>query len=145
MKNYYNIPRKRGLRKITILWTILVFFILLSSSSISVTLNNTSNYDDFNYGEKETKYTTEIEAKTGPDVFHLHAYSIKSFIEKGYVLDMSRFVNAEGSGFIDAWYAQTVDLMKKDNKYFAMPGDFMSMVLYYNKNLYKVYSRIFIP
>jgi multiple sugar transport system substrate-binding protein len=27
--------------------------------------------------------------------------------------------------------------MKKDGSYFAMPGDFMSMVLFYNKNLYK--------
>ncbi len=89
------------------------------------------------YGEKETKYATEIEAKAGPDVFHLHAYSIRSFIEKGYALDVTRFVNAEGAGFTDAWYSQTLALMKKDDKYFSMPGDFMSMVLFYNKNLYR--------
>ena len=92
--------------------------------------------DAVSYGEKETKYTTEIEAGVGSDVFHLHAYSIRSFIEKGYVLDMTRFINAEGSGFINSWYDQTVELMKKEGRYFAMPGDFMSMVLYYNKSLY---------
>ncbi len=99
--------------------------------------NITIKLDVVSYGEKETKYTTEIEAGVGPDVFHLHAYSIRSFIEKGYVYDMTPFVNAEGSGFTDAWYSQTMGLMKKDGKYFAMPGDFMAMVLFYNKNLYR--------
>ncbi|MCK5005973.1 MAG: sugar ABC transporter substrate-binding protein, partial [Spirochaetales bacterium] len=99
--------------------------------SITVELETVS------YGEKETKYSTEIEARTGPDVFHIHAYSIKSFIEKGYGKDITQFVNNEGAGFTDAWYPQTLELMKKDGKFFAMPGDFMSMVLFYNKNLYK--------
>jgi multiple sugar transport system substrate-binding protein len=89
------------------------------------------------YGEKETKYTTEIEARTGPDVFHLHAYSIKSFMEKGYLLEITPFIEEEGPGFMDTWYPQTVELMKKDDSYYAMPGDFMSMVLFYNKNLYR--------
>lgn len=93
--------------------------------------------DVVSYGEKETKYATEIEAGVGPDVFHLHAYSIKSFIEKGYTYDMTSFVKAEGAGFTDAWYSQTMELMKKDGKYYAMPGDFMSMVLFYNKNLFR--------
>jgi len=93
--------------------------------------------DPISYGEKETKYTTEIEAGVGPDVFHLHAYSIKSFMEKGYLYDMTSFVKAEGPGFTDTWYAQTIELMKKEGRYFAIPGDFMSMVLYYNKNLYR--------
>jgi len=93
--------------------------------------------DVVSYGEKETKYTTEIEAGVGPDVFHLHAYSIKSFIEKGYTYNITTFIEAEGAGFIDAWYPQTVELMKKDGRYFAMPGDFMAMVLFYNKNLYR--------
>ena len=68
--------------------------------------------DVVSYGEKETKYTTEIEARTGPDVFHLHAYSIKSFMEKGYLLDITPFIKEEGSGFMDTWYPQTVELMK---------------------------------
>jgi len=93
--------------------------------------------DVVSYGEKETKYTTEIEAKTGPDVFHLHAYSIKSFMEKGYLMDITPYIKEEGSGFMDTWYPQTVELMKNNGSYFAMPGDFMSMVLFYNKNLYK--------
>jgi len=93
--------------------------------------------DVVSYGEKETKYTTEIEAGVGPDVFHLHAYSIKSFIEKKYTYDITPFIQAEGPGFIDAWYPQTVELMKKDGRYYAMPGDFMAMVLFYNKNLYR--------
>jgi multiple sugar transport system substrate-binding protein len=89
------------------------------------------------YAEKETKYTMEIEAGRGPDVFHLHAYSVKSFLEKGYAKDITSFIEKEGSGFTDPWYPQTLDIMRKEGKYFALPGDFMSMVLFYNSKLFE--------
>lgn len=95
--------------------------------------------DYVSYGEKETKYTTEIEAGMGPDVFHLHGYSLKSFIEKGYLYDITPFIEAEGGDdFLKPWYTQTLALMQDgEGKFYAMPGDFMSMVLFYNKNLYE--------
>ncbi len=96
--------------------------------------------DYVSYADKETKYTTEIEAGVGPDVFHLHGYSLKSFIEKGYLYDITPFIEAEagvyGGDFLTPWYPQTLELMQKDGRYYAMPGDFMSMVLFYNKNLF---------
>ncbi|RKX76850.1 MAG: hypothetical protein DRP87_10795 [Spirochaetes bacterium] len=93
--------------------------------------------DVVSYAEKETKYTTEIEAGKGPDVFHLHAYSVKSFIEKGYTKDLTPFIEKEGGGFLDSWYEQTLEIMYKDGKYYAIPGDFMAMVLFYNTELFK--------
>jgi multiple sugar transport system substrate-binding protein len=89
------------------------------------------------YAEKETKYTTEIEAGKGPDVFHLHAYSVKSFLEKGYARDLTSFIEREGPGFTDVWYSQTLEIMRKEGRFYALPGDFMSMVLFYNTELFR--------
>ncbi|MFQ6065774.1 MAG: ABC transporter substrate-binding protein [bacterium] len=94
------------------------------------------------YAEKETKYITALEAGKGPDVFHLHAYSVRSFIERGYLYDVTGFIEKEGpcwygKDFLDPWYPQTLELVRKDGRYYALPEDFMAMVLFRNKNLYK--------
>jgi multiple sugar transport system substrate-binding protein len=76
----------------------------------------------------------------GPDVFHLHGYSLKSFTEKGYLYDITPFIEAEagvyGGDSLTPWFPQTLELMQAEGKYYAVPGDFMSMVLFYNKNLF---------
>ena len=89
------------------------------------------------YADKETKYTVESEAGAAPDVFHLHAYSLRSFIEKGYLLDITDYVMANKEDVLDSRYPQTLELCQKDGRYYAIPGDFMSMVLYYNKRLFE--------
>ena len=83
-----------------------IFFILLSSSSISVTLNNTSNYDDFNYGEKETKTKFQTKTSTGiaPNIVvkdrNIPMVS-SSFGEtmRGYIVNSSEF--NEGTCYFD--------------------------------------------
>ena len=94
------------------------------------------------YAEKETQYITEIQTGAGPDLMHLHGFSIRSFIEKGFLYDLTPFIQQEdettwGGKFMDTWYPQTVELMRYQGKYYALPSDFMSMVLFYNKNLFK--------
>jgi hypothetical protein len=61
MKNVIHF-RKNSLRIVTAIWAILIFFILISSCSISMTFNNLSNNDDFPYLGKETK--TELPCKS---------------------------------------------------------------------------------
>lgn len=98
--------------------------------------------DYVSYAEKETKYITAIEAGVGPDILHLHGYSLRSFIEKGYLYDITDFINAEGptwygEDFLDPWFPVTLELTRKDGRYYALPGDFMSMILIYNTELFK--------
>ena len=93
------------------------------------------------YAEKETKYISEIQTGAGPDLMHLHGFSIRSFIEKGFLYDITPFVQQEdttswGDDFIETWYPQTVELMVYQDKYYGLPSDFMSMVLFYNKKLF---------
>jgi ABC-type glycerol-3-phosphate transport system substrate-binding protein len=94
--------------------------------------------DYVSYGDKDTKYATEIQAGAGPDVIHLHAYSLRSFIERGFLMDITPFIEEEGDdAFLSPWYPQTLAMMQYEGAYYAIPGDFMSMALFYNTNLYE--------
>jgi multiple sugar transport system substrate-binding protein len=89
------------------------------------------------YKEKETKYTVESTAGRAPDVFHVHAFSLPMFFSKGFAKDLTPFIEKEGAGFLDAWYPLPVQLMKHNGKMHAMPGDYMTMVLFYNTEMFK--------
>ena len=89
------------------------------------------------YKEKETKYTVESAAGRAPDVFHVHAFSLPMFFSKGFAKDLTPFIEKEGPGFLDAWYPLPIKLMKHNGKMHAMPGDYMTMVLFYNTNMFK--------
>ncbi|MBW2056934.1 MAG: sugar ABC transporter substrate-binding protein [Deltaproteobacteria bacterium] len=89
------------------------------------------------YKEKETKYTVESAAGRAPDVFHVHAFSLPMFFSKGYAKDLTPFIDREGPGFLDAWYPLPIRLMKYKGKVHAMPGDYMTMVLFYNTEIFK--------
>ncbi len=93
--------------------------------------------EPISYGEKETKYTVESAAGRAPDVFHVHAFSLPMFFGKGFAKDLTPFIEKEGSGFLDAWYPLPIKLMKHNGKIHAMPGDYMTMVLFYNTNMFK--------
>ena len=89
------------------------------------------------YREKETKYTVESAAGRAPDVFHVHAFSLPMFFGKGFAKDLTPFIQKEGTGFIDAWYPLPIELMQHNGKIHAMPGDYMTMVLFYNTEMFK--------
>lgn len=89
------------------------------------------------YADKETKYATEVQAREGADVMHLHAYSLRSFIDRGLAADLTPFIEEEDDGFTEQWFPHVSELMKAEDKWFALPGDFMSMVLTYNKAIFE--------
>ncbi|UCD80872.1 MAG: sugar ABC transporter substrate-binding protein, partial [Desulfobacterales bacterium] len=89
------------------------------------------------YGEKETKYTVESAAGRAPDVFHVHAFSLPMFFSKGFAKELTPFIEKEGAGFLDAWYPLPLELMTYNGKIHAMPGDYMTMVLFYNSEMFK--------
>ena len=89
------------------------------------------------YKEKETKYTVESAAGRAPDVFHVHAFSLPLFFSKGYAKDLTPFIKKEGAGILDPWYPLPLQLMKHNGKMHAMPGDYMTMVLFYNTEMFK--------
>ena len=88
------------------------------------------------YKEKETKYTVESAAGRAPDVFHVHAFSLPLFFSKGFAEDLTPFIANEPKGFLDAWYPLPLELMQHNGKTHAMPGDYMTMVLFYNSEMF---------
>ncbi len=95
------------------------------------------NLEVVSYAEKEAKYATAIQAGAGPDLIHLAGYSIRNFVESGYLLDITPFVKKEPSGFLDQWYPHLVDLFKYQDKQYGLPSDYMSQILAYDKKLFK--------
>jgi multiple sugar transport system substrate-binding protein len=95
------------------------------------------NLEPVSYGEKETKYTVESAAGKAPDVFHVHAFSLPMFFSKGYAKDLTPFIKKEEPKFLDAWYPLPLKLVKHNGKVHAMPGDYMTMVLFYNTQMFK--------
>ncbi|MEW6264607.1 MAG: sugar ABC transporter substrate-binding protein [Thermodesulfobacteriota bacterium] len=90
------------------------------------------------YKDKETKYTVESTAGKAPDIFHVHAFSLPMFFDKGFAMDLTPFIEKEGGAkFLEPWYPLALSFMKHQGKIKAMPGDYMSMVLVYNTELLK--------
>ncbi|MBE0691006.1 MAG: extracellular solute-binding protein [Anaerolineae bacterium] len=87
------------------------------------------------YAERDVKYITEIEAGAGPDIFKIHNISFRNFMERGYLLDLTPFIEAEGEGFIDQWYPGAMQLMQWQDHYYMLPGEFQTMVFALNRNL----------
>ncbi len=56
---------------------------------------------------------------------------------KGFAKDLTPFIEKEGTGFLDVWYPLPKELMKHKGKIRAMPGDYMTMVLFYNTEMFK--------
>ena len=90
------------------------------------------------YKDKEPKYTVELAAGKGPDIFHVHAFSLPMFFDKGFAMDLTPFIEKEGGAkYLEAWYPLCMNMMKHKGKVRAMPGDYMSMVLVYNTEMFK--------
>lgn len=93
--------------------------------------------EPISYGEKEPRYQAECAARRMPDVVKLHNFSLPMFFELGCAADLTPFIQREGRGFLNPWYEFPIKMLTHDGKLKAMPGDFMSMVLVYNREMFR--------
>ncbi len=89
------------------------------------------------YAEKEPRYQAECAARRMPDVVKLHNFSLTMFFELGCAADLTPFVQKERPGFIAAWDEAAIKVMTHKGRLMALPQDYMSMVLVYNRELFK--------
>ena len=88
------------------------------------------------YAEKETKYATEIEAGRGPDVMHIQFEPLRNFMEQGYMMELNEFIEEEGGDeFTSQWYPIVMEHMRVEDTWYALPGDFMTMSMFYNSEM----------
>ncbi|MDR7522583.1 MAG: sugar ABC transporter substrate-binding protein [Armatimonadota bacterium] len=93
--------------------------------------------EPISYAEKEPRYQAECAARRMPDVVKLHNFSLTMFFELGCAADLTPFVQKEGPEFLKTWYETPIKTLTYKGKLLAMPGDFMSMVLIYNRELFR--------
>lgn len=93
--------------------------------------------EPISYGEKEPRYQAECTARRMPDVVKLHNFSLTMFFELGCAADLTPYIEKEGPGFLKTWYEIPIKTLTHKGRVMAMPGDFMSMVLIYNREMFK--------
>lgn len=82
-------------------------------------------------------------AGTDPDVMTLDASSAAVFIDNGVLQDLTPFVERDKTSFnLGDYYKNVVDIDRRGERLYAIPGDFTPMVVYYNK---RIFDRMHIP
>ena len=87
-------------------------------------------------GEYVHKMLLNFVAGTQPDVMVLDASSAAVFIENGLLTDLTPFIERDPEVSLDDYFLNVVDIDRRGEKLYAIPGDFTPMVVYYNKRLF---------
>jgi multiple sugar transport system substrate-binding protein len=83
------------------------------------------------------KLLTTLSAGEGPDVIAVHFQFLPQYAASGQILDLSDHVKP-GSGLDPAnWSKGLQSILQYDGKYYAVPINFATLMLYYNKDLFK--------
>lgn len=75
-------------------------------------------------------------ADVEPDVMVLDASSAAVFINNGVLMNLMPLIERDPEFRLDDYYKNVVDIARRGDKIFAIPGDFTPMVMYYNKKLF---------
>jgi len=89
--------------------------------------------DDSRYGDKEAVFTTQSQARAAADIPHFSYRPIRHFAERGYLLDLTPFIEKEGGAkYLAQWDASALEICKYKGKIYCLPDDLNPLVLMYN-------------
>jgi len=71
-----------------------------------------------------------------PDIMILDASSAAVFINNGVLLDLMPMIRRDAEFMLDAFFENVVDIARRRDHVYAIPGDFTPMVMYFNKDLF---------
>ncbi|MFD9944287.1 ABC transporter substrate-binding protein [Nonomuraea sp. NPDC059023] len=86
------------------------------------------------YEQYFTKLQTSIAGGTAPDTFELNYENFVTYAGAGSLLDLGAVA---GDGDSSAYAAESLNSFKHDGKQYALPASFSTVVLFYNKDLFK--------
>ncbi len=90
-------------------------------------------------GQRDVRYSTALRAKRGPDVFTLDVNPIQQFIQRGWVMDLTPFIQKE-SGGLEQWksdfYPRALDVVSSKGKVYGVPKTLVPMMLFYNTKMF---------
>jgi ABC-type glycerol-3-phosphate transport system substrate-binding protein len=94
--------------------------------------------DESTYADKETVYTTQSQAKAAADIAHFQHRPIALFAERGYIMDLTPFIEKEGGKkFLAQWDPAALEVCKYKGKIYCLPDFVNPMTLLYNTTHYK--------
>lgn len=83
------------------------------------------------------KLLSTMSTGQGPDITGIHFQYLPQYAKSGYVMDMTSSYKA-GTDLDPANFPPALnDLLKVDGKYYAAPMNFATLLMYYNKDLFK--------
>jgi multiple sugar transport system substrate-binding protein len=94
--------------------------------------------DDSRYGDKEAVFTTQSQAKAAADIPHFSYRPIRHFADRGYLLDLTPFIEREGGAkYLAQWDPAALEICKYKGKIYCLPDDLNPLVLMYNTQHFK--------
>lgn len=87
-------------------------------------------------GQYVPKLLMTYVAGNPPDVMTLDASSAAVFIDNGLLADLTPLIAKDPAFDLGAYFPNVVDVARRGDRLFAIPGDFTPMVIIYNKRLF---------
>lgn len=103
----------------------------LASQQIQVVYEPDTSED---YAEK---LKAELAAGSAPDIFWIGGMELADVVATGQVLDLKPYIDADPSLTLDDFYDQPIRELSHDGKLYGLPPDVSTLVVYYNKDLFK--------
>ncbi|WP_431897716.1 ABC transporter substrate-binding protein [Nonomuraea sp. bgisy101] len=86
------------------------------------------------YDQYFTKLQTSIAGGTAPDTFELNYENFVTYADAGSLLDLGQ---VSGDSAPTGYAQESLEAFKHEGKQFALPASFSTVVLFYNKDLFK--------
>ena len=83
------------------------------------------------------KLTTELSAGNAPDIFWVGGANTADYASKGVLLDLMPLVKADPTFKLSDFYDAPLKELQQDGKLWGLPRDISTLVMYYNKDLFK--------
>lgn len=89
--------------------------------------------DDSRYADKESVFITQSQAKAAADIPHFSYRVIRQLADRGYLMDLTPFVEKEGGAkYLAQWDQAALEMCKYKGKLYCLPDDLNPLVLMYN-------------
>jgi multiple sugar transport system substrate-binding protein len=94
--------------------------------------------DESRYGDKETVYIAQSQAKAAADIAHFQHRAIPLLAERGYLLDLTPFIEREGGQkFLAQWDQSALETCKYKGKFYCLNDYVNPLALLYNTQHFK--------
>jgi len=94
--------------------------------------------DDSRYGDKETVYIAQSQAKAAADIAHFQHRAIPMFADRGFIMDLTPFIEKEGGQkFLAQWDQKALETCKYKGKIYCLNDYVNPLALLYNTQHFK--------